>query len=84
MKLEKGMHIFYEDCYGFKHHGEILKFLEDGGFVVSDLPNTNLPQMDDSRRILYPSDEGKLFWFYPVPTHPIPIEEQRKSKIIKI
>ena len=81
MKLEKGMHIYYQDCYGFKHDGEVLKFLEDGSFVVSAYPDTNLPQMDDSRRTLHPSDEGKLFWFYPVPTHPIPIEEQMNKKI---
>lgn len=80
MKIEVGMYIYYEDCFGFKHDGEVFKIFEDGSFVVTQYPNTNLPQMDDSRRTLKPSDEGKYFWFYPVPEHPIPIEEQTRMR----
>ena len=78
MKLEEWIHIYYEDCFGYKHDGTILWFLKDGSFVVSSNSNTKMPQMDDSRRILKPSDEGRLFWFYPVPEYPVPIGEQMK------
>ena len=70
-------HLYYEDCFGFRHDGTVFWIREDGDFCITEMPNTKLPQMDDSRRILNINDENKLFWFYPVPEHPIPIEIQQ-------
>lgn len=81
MKIEVGMHIYYEDCFGFQHDGVVIHIDNDSlHFSVSDNPNTSMPQMDDSYRKLSIKDEGKLFWFYPVPSHPISIEEQMAMK----
>ena len=77
--LKAGHYVYYKDCFGFKSCGKVIKVWEDTEeFLVSANPNTSLPQMDDSRRILKFSDEGKLFWLYPTPEHPIPLEIQKK------
>lgn len=76
--MKVGDKIYYQVRPDMKTVGEILWFLEDGRFVVSDNPKTRMPQMDDSRMILRPEDEGKLFWLHPAPECPIPIEAQMK------
>lgn len=77
--VEKGIHLYYEDYFGFKHDGVVL-WVEDDKFCITSNPTCDMPQMDDSRRILNIKDENKLFWFYPVPEHPISIEEQMKGQ----
>lgn len=78
--VQAGDKIYYQVRPDMKIVGEILWFLPDGRFVVSDNPTTKMPQMDDSRMILKPEDEGKLFWRHPTPDCPIPIEAQIKMQ----
>lgn len=81
MKLEVGMHIYYEDCFGFRQDGTVIHIESNNSyFSVSNNPGTSIPQMDYSYRKLRMEDEGKLFWFYPVPEHPVSIEEQMVTK----
>lgn len=74
--LNVGVKIYYQVRPDMRIVGEILWFLSDGSFIVSGNPTTRMPQMDDSRMVLKPEDEGKLFWLYPTPENPIPIEAQ--------
>ena len=78
--MEVGDKIYYQVRPDMKIVGEILWFLKDGRFVVSNNPATKMPQMDDSRMTLRPEDEGKLFWLYPTPDCPIPIEAQQQMQ----
>lgn len=79
-KIRRNDHLYYEDCFGFKHDGTVFWVKNTGDFCITEMPNTRMPQMDDSRRILNIKDENKLFWFYPVPEHPISIELQMKNQ----
>ena len=54
---------------------------EDGDFLITTMPNTRMPQMDDSRVILnINKHENTRFWFYPVPEYPVPIAEQMRGE----
>lgn len=81
MQIKKGNYIYYEDCFGFRHGGTIISVNEkEQEFLISNNPNTSMPQMDDSMRTLKFSDENKLFWLNPTPEHPIPLEVQQKMQ----
>lgn len=80
MNIKSGDKVYYQDYFGVRRVGTVLSVRDNGDFSVSGNPNTGLPQMDDTYRLLSPSDEGKLFGLYPTPEFPIPIEAQIKMQ----